>query len=473
MQSQRSSLPLAVHSFDLFDTLLGRFHYNHEYIFELIEKQFPFPGFAFYRKAAEYKSNKTLSDIYRHFQQLTEITEKQAESLMECEFQLELLQIFPITENLNLVQEGDLIVTDTSYNTAQIQQILHRIGLHKPVHIYASTQGKASGIGWHYIRHHHTILSHLGDSMHSDVLMPQSFNIPAHHDTKSSWSTHEQALRQLGQEELACLIRATRLHNPYPPSSPEYMLWNEQCQINLPLLVHSCLYLDAFCKKSNIQRVLFTSRDCCLWIRLFKIMFPTYESIYFHTSRFIYKLPTPSFIEYVRNLYTDATIIVDSHGRGRSCVRFFHRHLHQHPTYLAIFNSGKACRGILRIEKPCEAVEKFNYDLVGSLFDIQQGAPLRAPLEYEARFIRPFHACIDQCISLLPQFSLHTFDLRVIQWAYQAITTQGLFIDQCIRHAVTHWHIPQNDGSRRHIHQLEYGELFEKSEGSVSGTAQE
>ena len=111
-------------SFDLFDTLAGRLHYHPHCIFDFVEKEFPFPGFRFYRTAAELQSNGTFSDIYKRLQVSFGLSPEQALDLMQFEFEIELRQIFPILENLKAVQDGDLIVSDTYYDLDQIQQIL-------------------------------------------------------------------------------------------------------------------------------------------------------------------------------------------------------------------------------------------------------------------------------------------------------------------------------------------------------------
>src|SRR3990167_3642924 len=260
----------SVRSFDLFDTLLGRLHHRPDSIFHLVERNLPFPGFVFFRTAAEYQSDRTLPDIYRHFQQLTEITDEQAAILMQFELETELSQVFPIVENLAQVKDGDLIVSDTYYDEDQIRKILEKIGLNRSVNIYASPGGKSSGKIWDVLKKKHSIAYHLGDSLHSDVATAKFYDIAASHYSNSQLSPCEEAVMKLGQGELACLMRALRLQNPYPPLSPEYLLWNEQCQLNVPVLLQASLYLNDFCQKHQKKRILFTSRDGCLWIQLFQ-----------------------------------------------------------------------------------------------------------------------------------------------------------------------------------------------------------
>ncbi|MBS3903817.1 MAG: hypothetical protein KGZ39_00640 [Simkania sp.] len=440
----------AVRSFDLFDTLLGRLHYHPHSIFDLVEKDYPFPGFVFFRMAAAYASNHTLPDIYHQFQRLTGITDEQSVALMQFELETELSQVFPIEENLALVEDGDLIVSDTYYDEDQVKTIFKKIGLNQHIHLYATPFGKSSGTIWDLIKKKHIVSFHLGDSLHSDVEMPKSYAIMTSHYSNSQLSSAEQAMMNLEQGELACLMRALRLQNPYPHNSPEYLLWNEQSQLNVPLLIQASLYLNDFCQKHQKKRILFTSRDSCLWIQLFRELYPQYDSIYFHASRYTYLFPTPSYIDYVRNIHTDDTVIVDSHGKGRSCQVFFNQHLKIQPTYLAIVNSGKKHHAILRKKHFFEEIEKINYDVSGALYDVRDGKPLRCEPEYSLQFIQPMHACIEKCAKLIPHFTFQTFDKRVVKWATQSMAS-GLAVERFIHHASYHCHIIEGD-LLQHIH---------------------
>jgi predicted HAD superfamily hydrolase len=167
-----------------------------------------------------------------------------------------------------------------------VKKNLDKVGLCRIVNIYASPNGKSSGKIWAIIKKKHIIASHLGDSLHSDVAMAKSCKVSALHYINSQLSRSEKALMTLGQLNLACLMRALRLQTPYPPLFPEYLFWNDQCQINVPTLLEASLYLNDFCQKHHKKRILFTSRDGCLWIQLFKTLYPHYDSIYFHASRY-------------------------------------------------------------------------------------------------------------------------------------------------------------------------------------------
>ncbi len=449
-------------SFDLFDTLIGRFHCFSHSVFEQVEQTFPFPGFSLYRIAAEEKSDHTLPNIYQHLQEMLDLTDSQTQALMEFEFQTELNQIYPIQENVNLVQEGDLLVSDTYYSQSQIEKILTFIGLKKKVQIHASPLGKHSGKMWDHLKGKYAISSHLGDSLHSDVHMASSRGISAIHYTGSGFTAVERALLEIGQVSLSCLIRALRLQNPYTPFSPEYAIWNEQCQLNVPLLIQSSLYLDAFCKKRKKKKVLFTMRDGCLWMPLFQKLFPQYEPVPFHTCRSLYVFPTPTFIEYAKSVYTDDAVIVDSNGRGITCETFFQKHLNIRPTYLSIVNCSKKRNAILRTKHPHDGIEKMNYDTVGALYDVLDGKAHRASPEYNLQYIYPSHACLAKCLEIISHYRFDRFDKRIVDWAATQMEL-GLALDKHIQHARYHIHIPLENSRIRHLHQVENGLFIETS----------
>lgn len=450
-----------VRSFDLFDTLIGRLHFFPHSTFELVEKNFPFPGFAFLRQTV----HGTLPDIYRELRRMFDLTEQQAEALMEFEFQTDLDQIFPISETLSQVQDGDLIVSDTFYDLSQIKKILKKIGLKKKVKIYATPAGKYFGTIWDVVKKKHRLSSHLGDSMHSDVEIAKKNQILGEHYTGSTPTAVEKAMIDFGQSELGSLMRALRLQNPYPAEMAEHRIWNDQCQLNVPLLIQASLYLRRLVDEKKKTKILFTARDGCLWIQIFRTLFPQYECVYFHSSRFTYLHPTLTFIEYVKSTYNDDSIIVDSNGSGRSCIIFFERHIKTAPLYFSIVNSKESNHTLLRKDLAREGIEKLNYDLVGALYDVRDGKDLRTSPEYDLRFIHPSHACIEKCVELLPSYTIDVFNQQIVDWAVIAMEGR-LEIDQHVQHATVHAHV--QDREEECIHLLSSGFLFKTFKNPLS-----
>jgi hypothetical protein len=275
--------------------------------------------------------------------------------------------------------------------------------------------------------------------------------IPSLHYRDGQFGAVENALDQIGQSSLACLMRALRLQNPYLAGEPEYLLWNQQVELNVPLLIQASLYLHQFCQKEKKKRILFTARDGCLWIKIFKKLYPQYESIYFHSSRHTYLFPSKSYVDYVRGIYTDASVIVDVDGEGRSCSLFFKKHFKKTPHYLAIVNYGTKHHAILRKERPHPAVEYINYDLVGALYDVQKGKALRCKIEYDLKYVIPSHACIEKCLEHLSSYHFDTFEKQIVDWAVTKMQS-SLVLDRYVNHAAEHVHLFDENQNLRHFH---------------------
>jgi predicted HAD superfamily hydrolase len=292
-----------VHSFDVFDTLVGRVHKDPTSVFYLVESRYPFPGFSSKRIQAEYNSNGTLNDIYRSFVSLTGISEIEAQKLREFEIETELSNVFPIMCNISRVQDGDILVSDTYYDDKEILRIVRHAGLKKNVEIFATVDGKCSSWIWPYIQRRYNILEHEGDNQYSDVSSPRRYGIQAKWFELSEYSPLEQQIFNTSQKELANLMRVLRLSNPHQQGSIAYSAWNEQAQINIPLLIVTSFLIDDFCKKNVKQKVLFLSPGTGHLIKIFGKLFPQYSSETLLISRDLYMHPTQDYMRYMRSVY--------------------------------------------------------------------------------------------------------------------------------------------------------------------------
>jgi hypothetical protein len=423
----QASLPASahrksVHSFDCFDTLVGRLHKDPHSTFRIVEKKFPFPGFAALRIKAATLSNETLDDIYRKMGQLKKISPKKLHQLRAFEFKTELENIFPIKQNLSRVRTGDIIVSDTYYSSKEVRSILLHAGLKKSVHVFAKPFGKVSESIWPHIQRKYTLLSHRGDNNFSDVTSPQKHGIPTKHFNKTEYTCLEKKVAESRQGELANLMRALRLLNPYKKGSVQYTIWNEQAEYNVPILILSSYYLADFCEKNQKKTILFSQRGCFHWIKIFKALFPKYHSIDFMTSRIMFRNPSPEYIKYVQSLYTSRTVIVDEQGAGESCFLLFQAAFSQMPTQLAIFRLGHSFPGIVYDRRT--PFESLNYAPYGSLIQFTKKGPVRAPLEYNAAHIAPAIACIKKCIHLLPYYQeFFSFDEKALAEVVTSLET--------------------------------------------------
>lgn len=80
-------------------------------------------------------------------------------------------------------------------------------------------------------------------------------------------------LKEQQFNHLVGLIEQTSNQNPYNLGDPEWIMWQEQCAINLPILYLASLYLYAVGYKKGYQRYIFDQAFTIHWIRIFKTMF--------------------------------------------------------------------------------------------------------------------------------------------------------------------------------------------------------
>ncbi len=404
--AESSALKTQVHSFDVFDTLLGRLHKDPLSVFRLVEKRYPFPGFTKLRTAAARASNGTLEDTYRKFMAMNRLSLEETAKLKAFEIETEISNVFPIVSNLSKVQDGDLLVSDTYYNNEELSQILKKIGLDKKIHLFITVSGKSKGHVWPKLTKNYEILSHLGDNPRADVSSPQKYGIQGVLCTKTHYTPIEQDVCKRGQTDLANLIRVLRLLNPYPEESVQGTAWKNQAQYNVPRLILASLTLNAFCQQRNITSLLFSTRGCCYFMKIFNKLFPNYTSTYFHTSQSMYRNPTPEFVHYVHSLYTPNTVIVEEHGSGAACQKFFTKHLSTFPNHTTLVRRSSS---LPHLSEQFEHIpESLNIDSAGPLILFDGTGPVHTPLEYTLEDIQPAHKCIESCLSLLDEYEVVT-----------------------------------------------------------------
>jgi len=197
---------------------------------------------------------------------------------------------------------------------------------------------------------------------------------------KPSFSKIEKKVHKNGLVDLANLMRMLRLSNPYNSKTIHWKVWDEQAELNVPILILGSLALDQFCIEHKKKSLLFSTRGCCHFFKIFSALFPKYRSTYFHTSRYIYRNPTPEYIEYVRSLYTEDSLIVDERGSGTTCQEFFNKHFHTSANYIALTRSWGEPQHLSCLYS--KNIEITNFDCIGSLVSFNKDGPIRIPLEY-------------------------------------------------------------------------------------------
>jgi len=330
------------HSFDIFDTLLARRCVEPKNIFLAIEERARLHGFAQQRIRAEQMvagGPYTLDDIYHALHTHFGIDAEVAAYLKGLEIDIEVENAIGIRENLDAVENGDVLVTDMYLPRAAILRLLDKVGLRKQVGLVISSAGKHSGRIWAGIHASLALEQHVGDNVHSDVNSPLAAGLFAEQLTNSAPSAHESFLRKEGFEQLARVVREVRLtqldsHLGREKVSQRLLQINN----NIPMLVLTSVVLKLLAKKIGIRNILFSSRDCLYFSRIFSQLSERagwhVDSEYFYTSRLARINPSDSYLRYFQGIADDRSLVVDLCGTGWSLGHLYKAAGFQPQTFL-------------------------------------------------------------------------------------------------------------------------------------------
>jgi len=313
-----------VNSFDIFDTLIARRCIDAMRIHEIVEQKVAYPGYAKIRRSAEEAiaaDDYTLEDIYRKIGERQGIEASILEAMKLAEIETELENVIPIADMMAKVRDGDILVSDMYLGDVIIQRLLARAGFEKRVGIYVSPHGKATKSVWPKLLANLCIARHWGDNRESDLTGPRAFGIPTRHVSISAPLQAETWLMGIGLRDIALLCREGRLHEPAADPVARQLL-DIQATLNFPMLLLASIPLAHLIRAKSFKRVLFSSRDGELWLKLFTVIAKAIgldcEVEYFYTSRMARRFPSTHYLEYARDRLGEATLVVDLCGTGWS-----------------------------------------------------------------------------------------------------------------------------------------------------------
>lgn len=192
-------------SWDCFDTLISRHYHYPSSIFRIIAELTGDEYFVEKRKQAErICADKSLFGIYEHL----------SGHDPGLELQIEKEYTYPIIENFNRINNGDIVVSDMYLSSDQILEILRYHGLDKDVTVYSSYGRKADGSIWNDICTKHNIEYHIGDNLYSDIKQTRNNNLKSIY-YGNSFLTPQEKLIERYSPQLAYWTKYTRLNNPY------------------------------------------------------------------------------------------------------------------------------------------------------------------------------------------------------------------------------------------------------------------
>jgi hypothetical protein len=367
-------------SWDCFDTLVSRRFTDPHTVHDEVGKRLGIPNFKDLRIAAERKSDNTYAGIYRNLSGIDP----------SIEIQVELEHCYPIIENINQVQDGDLIVSDIYHTAETVEKILRSCGLTKTVKFHVTPDGKRRGWIWPMLA---GIDLHIGDNKKSDVKSPANYGIKAFHYTNCFFNDIEKTVAEKNYQ-LASWMRYVRLQCPYADSNKR-SLWEDQTNYNLPILVLASLELPN-------TPIAFTYRDSVFWKPIYEKL-TNKSAIRFDSSRAMLTNPTPEFKIYAENVVRGCAI-VDLQGTGKSLFQFFNS------DQIIYFIGGKTIdhpniRSITGMRAP--AIEKHNCSNQGSVISWNNEGAVRAPLEHDTTVVDVQHACFDIAVNSISKFQVN------------------------------------------------------------------
>lgn len=413
-----------VRSFDIFDTLIARKCVHAHGIFSLIEQRTGISRFAQARGAAEkslWGTDYTLDDIYMALARLSGLSGDTAERLKQIEIETELDNVLPIAGNISRVADGDLLITDMYLPLDVIRKMLERAGFSRHAPIYRSTAHKAQGIVWQSLEQLNLAMTHVGDNPQADGEIAARHGHGVELTAMAQLTPVEQFLVDNQLVGTALVSRALRLSVP-PGDVVERELRLLQASLNIPLLIVASLCLRHEIHRSQQQRVLFSSRDCHLWIRIFgsleRVLGSIAESRYFFTSRAAKAGCSANYRDYLHAEIGQGAILADLSGTGMSAKRLLEQtgaaatllFIYQIRTkevfdfYRNIYPNGAPPQGIVSLIEGAEvddspiwdAWEILNYSTQGTTLDVKRVGDVFFPVNDQTEFTSTEFSMISQ-----------------------------------------------------------------------------
>jgi hypothetical protein len=240
-----------------------------------------------------------------------------------------------------------------------------------------------------------------------------------------------EQLRDYDFNKLSEFINYIANKNPYNSHGDKlkYSLWQEQSYINFPILYLASIYLYIHAKNKGCTTLLFASRDCSLFYKVFKSMFPHVNSHYFNCSRNMFEIAITRthkpFKKYIESIVDDIdkTMFIDIHGTGQRMISYFNKEFEKVPHCFLVsarFSSYEKFPKMIQkyIDKGRlvalvfnahgSPIEMLNYDTIGTLqgYDEEEGA-IRDELEYDIELVKPYHECIEYATNHMKSLNYH------------------------------------------------------------------
>jgi hypothetical protein len=295
-----------MNTFDVFDTLIARRYITTHEVWRRLEVEFDLPNFVNTRQIPD-DGSRSFKQIYDMLVQQGIVPAHLRDAIHDREIALEIETTFPVQENMDKVQDGDLLISDMYLPPEVILQMVRCSGLEKQVTIYQSNADKGNGSVWVDL-----IKSppgyHIGDNPHTDYSSPNAAGINGVLYPGTAFTQPESFLDSVGLRHLALLTREIRLgeseHDDY---------FNVANQINLPLLF---VVIEQLRRSIGNTPITFLGRDCHLMWKLYLEYFGV--AYYMPFSRKIAYAQPELAARYIKSHSPADTVIVDISSTGET-----------------------------------------------------------------------------------------------------------------------------------------------------------
>jgi len=295
-----------MNTFDVFDTLIARRYITTHEVWRRLGIEFNLPNFVNARQVPD-DGSRSFKQIYDMLVQQGVVPQHIRDVVYNREIELEIETTFPVQENIDKVEDGDLLISDMYLPPEVILQMVRSSGLKKQVTIYQSNAGKGNGSVWADLITNPPGY-HIGDNTHTDFSSPKNAGINSILYPGTAFTQSELFLDNAGLTHIALLTREIRLreteHNKY---------FNAANQINLPLLF---VIIEQLRRSIGNQTITFLGRDCQLMWKLFLEYFGVAYYMPF-SRRIAYAQPELS-ARYIKSHSSTDSVIVDISSTGQT-----------------------------------------------------------------------------------------------------------------------------------------------------------
>lgn len=289
-------------SFDVFDTLLTRYHSSvfcrlklaYRQIFQdeqtcraVIDARMRGEAIARDQRGSDLYS---LREIYCEMESICGLGAATLDEAHEAELAMEEAQCFAISEGQRLLKEASknhqvIYVSDMYLPPEFIMNLLEKNDLwilgSQLFVSHAEGCAKHSGLFSKICRELGVAANeiiHYGDNWQSDVLAPRKIGIKAIHFTETAPTRYEKRFAGLGECKMSDAVRAVRLQCPWTAPDHKKVIYETASSVAAPLFIAYVIWLEKEARARGIQRLYFISRDGLIFKKIYDLLFAGKEN---------------------------------------------------------------------------------------------------------------------------------------------------------------------------------------------------